>query len=297
MMSIIFQTLKKSRNAPYESSQAGVFRQNNRLNVLRKRFIPVGMLLMVILAFGAMYGSSLLRDHVSRARTPQAAANGDGSFGPWRAEYMTPSESKPRKRFAAALAKASRQKGSSSSKAVDNGEPVPGQSPSHPDLSETLPKTVATQEEAPGLDEERIVEEPKIANASDNQLHRIKVQQCDEITSLVARLERLLSAGEFAESKEIIDRLGALKGHEDSYVLKLRSYWHIRQGEFAYAEPLLAMVLEKNQDDLEAGINMAIVEMHGDKARAARNRLIHLKNIYDADTVIPELLKQINLHR
>jgi hypothetical protein len=131
----------------------------------------------------------------------------------------------------------------------------------------------------------------------DDRLHRIRVEQCGEITSLIAQLERFLAAGELIRSKALIDRLAELKGDEDSYVLKLRSYWHMRQGEFGAAEPLLAMVLERDQEDLDAGINMAIVEINGNKVPAARKRLINLKTIYDADTVIPELLRQIEKQR
>jgi thioredoxin-like negative regulator of GroEL len=69
------------------------------------------------------------------------------------------------------------------------------------------------------------------------------------------------------------------------------------QERYMDAEPLLAKVLEREKDDLEAGINMAIVEINTNKIRAAQTRLSNLKTIYDTDTSIPELIRKIEKKR
>jgi len=49
-----------------------------------------------------------------------------------------------------------------------------------------------------------------------------------------------------------------LKGEDNSYVLKLKAFWRLKQNDYESAALFLNEVLGKNENDLEAGINMAI---------------------------------------
>jgi Flp pilus assembly protein TadD len=66
----------------------------------------------------------------------------------------------------------------------------------------------------------------------------------------------------------------------------------MRQRDYASAASLLTRVLEKEKDDLEAGINMAIVEIKTHRLDEARKRLAGLREIYQANTLIPELIRE-----
>jgi hypothetical protein len=298
-MSVIFQTLKKLRNAHYEDQQKGLLSKTPGLHGFRKGFISFAVFLLVILGIVAIYGSRIMGNHWTKDTSQGETATHAPRTSGYRAEYMAPKKIRPSKRFSASVAMELPKKENDRSQVLELAYAFPDKRPLDPALTEVggEAENVSEQRDEPRLQGEPSVDAQKTENARHNRLHRIRVQQCGEITGLVAQVERLLAAGDYTRSKGLIDRLAALKGGDNSYVLKLRSYWHIRQGEFGAAEPLLAMVLEKNQDDLEAGINMAIVEINAKKVPAARNRLIQLKAIYDADTVIPELLRQIEKQR
>jgi len=63
-------------------------------------------------------------------------------------------------------------------------------------------------------------------------------------------------------------------------VLKLRAYWFMRQGDYDKAAELLSRVLKENKDDLEAGVNMAIIEIRANEITKAKKRLARLRDIY-----------------
>jgi len=94
------------------------------------------------------------------------------------------------------------------------------------------------------------------------------------------------------DAKTLIDRLTQFKGEESPYLLKLRAVWHMREGDYASAAFLLTSVLEKEKDDLEAGINMAIIEIKTHRMDEARKRLAALREIYQANTLIAELIRE-----
>jgi len=76
-------------------------------------------------------------------------------------------------------------------------------------------------------------------------------------------------------------------------VLKLRAFWEIKEGNLERAATLLRRVLARNPRDLEAGLNMAIIEIKRGKLKQARKRLMLLHNIYEDNSQISELLIKI----
>ena len=125
------------------------------------------------------------------------------------------------------------------------------------------------------------------------RIHLANVRETRNINRLVSKIEESITKGHMDNAKAHIDKLARLKGEQDSYVLKLRAFWHMCQGDFKAPASLLAAVLAKEQDDLEAGINMAIVEIKTDRLDKARKRLEKLREIYPANSFIEEIIQKM----
>ena len=59
---------------------------------------------------------------------------------------------------------------------------------------------------------------------------------------------------------------------------------------------LLKKVLKRNENDLEAGINMAILEIKTNRIQQANKRLAGLQETYPEDVRIAEILNQLNAY-
>ena len=120
------------------------------------------------------------------------------------------------------------------------------------------------------------------------------VNKSAKISSLVARIQPNIRLGNKDKVEKLINRLGLLIGPENDYIIKLKSYWYITQEDYESASSLLGEVLKKRKNDLEAGINMAILEIKTGRVDQARKRLQKLRNIYKENTIIPDLLRKIS---
>lgn len=125
------------------------------------------------------------------------------------------------------------------------------------------------------------------------RIHLANVREARKINRLVSKIEESIAEGHMDDAEALIDELAVLKEEEDSYVLKLRAFWHMRQGDFQASASYLTAVLAKEQDDLEAGINMAIVEIKTHQLDKARKRLAKLREIYPANPFIEEIIQKI----
>lgn len=129
-------------------------------------------------------------------------------------------------------------------------------------------------------------------DARAERIYRVNLEKAAKVGRLVSRIEKSMKEGDMDDAKALIDQLTQFKGEESSYLLKLRAVWHMRQRDYASAASLLTRVLEKEKDDLEAGINMAIVEIKTHRLDEARKRLVGLREIYQANSLIPELIRE-----
>lgn len=112
------------------------------------------------------------------------------------------------------------------------------------------------------------------------------------IASIVTKINRAIGSGNSSETKILIDRLSLLKGENSDYVLKLRAYWHLSEGNNSSAAYFLNRMLTKNRDDFDAGINMAILELKTDRIDKGKKRLRKLREIYPDNELISDLLKK-----
>ncbi len=129
-------------------------------------------------------------------------------------------------------------------------------------------------------------------DARAERIYQVNLEKAAKVSRLVSRIEKSMKDGDMDDAKALIDHLMQFKGEGSSYLLKLRAVWHMRQRDYASAASLLTRVLEKEKDDLEAGINMAIVEIKTHRLDEARKRLAGLREIYQANTLIPELIRE-----
>jgi hypothetical protein len=143
----------------------------------------------------------------------------------------------------------------------------------------------------PEIPEDRTAE--AIAEASEMRLQRIRVQKNITIGTIVGEIRRNIKAHDAGKTEKLIDQLASLKGKDDQYVLKLRAFYLMNQGDFKSAVSLLNRILQTDKDDREAGINMAILEMKTGQVNKAKNRLYLLRDIHPHDTLIPDLISKI----
>jgi hypothetical protein len=127
------------------------------------------------------------------------------------------------------------------------------------------------------------VEKVFLANAKKNA----------EIAGLVANIRWEMDNGDKDRIEKLFDELAMIKGQNDSYVLKLKAVWHIRNQEYEAAANLLKTVLSKNELDLEAGINMAIVEIKTQNEQNAYRRLAKLQKSYPDNLRLAEILQDL----
>ena len=114
-----------------------------------------------------------------------------------------------------------------------------------------------------------------------------------ETARLVAEIADAIRHNNNEQTGKLLDQLSGLKGVENRYVLNLRAYWFLLQKDYQAAAYALNKVLEENKDDLEAGVNMAIVEIGTNRFQAARKRLLKLRSLYPENARIAELIQKL----
>ena len=88
-------------------------------------------------------------------------------------------------------------------------------------------------------------------------------------------------------------QLSKLKGPNHPYVLKLRAYRLFKLGRYEQASRLYQRITALKSDDLEAGINLALIEMRMDQSQKALRRLDALREVYPDNTLLADLLKRL----
>jgi len=121
----------------------------------------------------------------------------------------------------------------------------------------------------------------------------VRVRAGAEIIRLVAKIKKSIRHGNAVYTENLLDQLAVLKGTDDRYVLKLRAYWSLQNNDYESAASYLTMVLEKNSVDLEAGINMAIIDINRHRPQMARIRLQELEKTYPDNLLIADLMQKL----
>ena len=124
-------------------------------------------------------------------------------------------------------------------------------------------------------------------------IHQANVEKSVKIARLVEKIQRSMGSVNDSYTQDLFDQLTLLKGEDDTYVLNLKAFWSLRQKDYETTATYLKRILEQNEVDFDAGINMAIVEINTNQLQAARNRLAKLRKIYPDNILIPEMIQKL----
>jgi hypothetical protein len=116
-----------------------------------------------------------------------------------------------------------------------------------------------------------------------------------KIARLVSDIRWEMSQGNKKRTENLLDELMLIKGQNNIYVLKLKAVCHIRNQEYELAADLLKTILTTNERDLEAGINMAIIEINTKQEKKAYRRLEKLQTIYPEHIRLAEIMHSLRL--
>ena len=125
------------------------------------------------------------------------------------------------------------------------------------------------------------------------KLHAVRVRSNLEVIKLIQEIKKSIRHGNPDDTEHLIERLAAHKGADDFYVLKLRAYWRLQHQDYDAAAKYLTKVLDKNSDDMEAGINMVIIDINCQRIERARTRLQKLEKVYPDNLVIADLMQKL----
>jgi hypothetical protein len=113
------------------------------------------------------------------------------------------------------------------------------------------------------------------------------------IERLASDLTRAAHAGDESESERLLRAMEGIAGGNSSYVLNMRAYVELLRGEYTAVETLLAVVLARDETDVDAGLNMAIAESRTGRLSQARERLARLVLEHPEDDRVDTLLRSL----
>lgn len=123
---------------------------------------------------------------------------------------------------------------------------------------------------------------------------RAALEKSARIGMLVNKIEQALAGAPNAGNPQaLLAQLAKIKGENHSYVMKMRAYWNFQRGQYPAAEVDLKKVIALHPDDLEAGINLALIEIHDQRYDQAKSRLKHLRHIYPEHSAVADLIKRL----
>jgi tetratricopeptide (TPR) repeat protein len=319
-MSVIFRSLQKLKvHAGEEYRPALPFKRQRQIVGLRQgRFANLGIVSLVLLIFlsgiGTAYG--IYKIHSDTPKIP-IADNATGrpatAIDPQRkpAVALVPQKvaAPPRRdsRYFPAAEKDNDRRDGAAIRAA--ATPIPpgsasGASSMGGDAAKKITATVAahppvTVKRQPSDGAGRVNDPPgqptdRMKKTPQKMIARQNVNRSVEINRLVNEIRSCMATAGCRQIDPLFDRLQALKGVHNPYVLKLKGYWLLQQDQFESAAGLLQKVLIQDENDLEANVNMAIAEMRLNRRQQAKARLARLREVYPDNAKLAEVWQQLN---
>jgi len=125
------------------------------------------------------------------------------------------------------------------------------------------------------------------------KMHLATVKKNAKICRLLLETQKSLLSENDSRTESLLNELSSYKGQDDDCVMRFRAFWHLKRGRYDTAESLLDLLLQKDGNDLESGINMAVLEIKTNRLDRAQERLERLRRIYADNTQIASLLTKI----
>lgn len=110
---------------------------------------------------------------------------------------------------------------------------------------------------------------------------------------LMLHLKEAQGAGDEATVSLLLRRLEKRQGRESIFLLKSQAFQLIAQGDLPQAELLLLRALAIKPHDMEAGLNLAVVEFNTGRSREAKSRLEELAQGDPMDARPRQMLRQL----
>jgi len=120
-----------------------------------------------------------------------------------------------------------------------------------------------------------------------------KMESTSQIAQLTQKIETSLKKGDFQAAEKLLNRLSQYKNSDTDYILKLKAFLAIKAGRLESATQFLDKILEKNPDDLEASMNMAVIEIKKNLFDQAKKRLLRLQEIHPSNRRVDALLSHL----
>jgi len=317
-MSVIYKTLKKLRTPHAASQDRAVMVHTTRVNPFARKkgfyslVAAVFVAVNIVLALGIHYGLGQFDDTGDNGRSPQVDPNlSDTRLVVIRksvkteplpdfsnASYLPPVK-KPANSKVLEPPKLAKQtlppiKPASHAVVPDadiDQKPAAAKNPLTPALSRpVVPRSKKTVEFEPVSDE-------VIQKIRADKVHHENVAKSLKVSRLITRIRQSMRLnGGGGDTEMMLSQLESIKGKNNSYVLKLRAFWYIEKGEYDRALPLLEQVAGRNEKDLEAGYNLAVLEIKTNQLQAARRRLTQLSQMYPENNQVVDMLLQVKKH-
>ncbi len=113
------------------------------------------------------------------------------------------------------------------------------------------------------------------------------------IHRLNEELHQSIRLHDLESSREILQELENLLGPDSYYILNLTAYFHIQNNDLDEAQKVLTLILQKNDTDLDAGLNMIVVLCRQGKLKPASRRINTLLDYYPANPTLLHFKQQL----
>lgn len=127
----------------------------------------------------------------------------------------------------------------------------------------------------------------------DQQRQASRATQHLQIARLVEDIHSAIQTDNVKRTSRLLNKLVLIKGPKHPFVSKLRAFSLIRQNHLTEAKSLLDEVLSLNAEDLEAGLNMAVIDIKTGRYREARHRLEGLQQQYPEEEHVAVYLRRL----
>lgn len=331
-MSIIFQTLNKLQATPPAAPSAQVVGDRpavaEPIPASRRRPLLVTAMVagaFVILGFALIFGVRFLGNHAgasgAEAVASQEPVAGAHFFAAAEPAQLTVAvrETTPRYLPPDSAPQAHAPSGGGSAAGTGNVPPPPdtnvatpsGEMHVAPERRDNAPPPAAPVSAATGKDDAVIESsktmahggessptesEPMTAEQRKAEAARQAAREKNErISRLVSRLEASLSSAAPDQHgvETLLGELARLKQPGSLYVDKLRAYWLLKIEQYDRARALLEKLAAADEEDVEVGINLAVIDIRQGDIQAARLRLQRLKKAHPDNTRITELIRKL----
>jgi hypothetical protein len=114
-----------------------------------------------------------------------------------------------------------------------------------------------------------------------------------QIARLSSQLAQAAQSGDEGEVQRLLADLEIEAGGQSSYYLNMLAYVALTRDQYPEVEAILSVVLSRNPDDANAGLNMAVAESRTGRLKEARQRLERLALAHPEDSRIGALLASL----